>query len=224
MLDRKKIIHYLDIYSNEPPLAGIEDGVFLPAICHLQLGNYSEAKGLFEKSISAMFKPVTIWKGSGHCDFLVDICLLSGRNDLYSDVQRELDIFRHEHIMINQKWESLYFVYADSVMELLLFSNMNILQRIQVLLKKPKFKNMYTIGLTLQAIIDKNQIDFNRALENMLQVHEGQAKHGDLRWTAEGLVCLSAMTLSYIAIKHGLKIEVKNDYLSTDYLQFLMGA
>jgi hypothetical protein len=48
------------------------------------------------------------------------------------------------------------------------------------------------------------------------------AKHGDLRWTAEGLLCMPAMSLAYVARKRDLKVEIENDYLSIGYLEYLL--
>ena len=56
----------------------------------------------------------------------------------------------------------------------------------------------------------------------MLKAHEGQARHGWLRYTCEGLVAMSAMSLAYIALLRDFHVEVENDYLPLGYLYYLL--
>ncbi len=107
-MDREKITKYLIV----PPYLSTktDEGAFLLAICHVQLGNYMEAKRLFEKAITAMLEePRPHWKAA-RPHWLVDVCILSGRDDLYADVRRELDLFRQ-----GGKGNSLLFLYAYRV-------------------------------------------------------------------------------------------------------------
>lgn|ERR1700690_1002402 len=212
-MDREKITKYL----NAPPLSKTTDeGAFLPGICHVQLGNFSEAKRLFESAIVAMLQASRpFWKAS-HPDWLVDVCVLADRDDLYADVRQALDRFGLE-----KSTRSLLFLYSNSVMELLLPSGEGITRQVQGLLKYPKIKMWHAVGLALQAIDNRDSLTLNGMLEKVLQAHEGQVKHGGLRETAEGLLCMPAMSLAYTALKQDLRIELDNDYLPLGYLNHL---
>jgi hypothetical protein len=93
---------------------------------------------------------------------------------------------------------------------------------IKALLKKPKWKLTYAAGQVLQSIVDENSLALNTTLLSLLKAHEGSAKHGELRETAEGLICMQAMALAYAALKRNLKIEIENEYFSKSYLDFLL--
>ena len=56
----------------------------------------------------------------------------------------------------------------------------------------------------------------------MLKAHEGMAKFGALRESSEGLICMPAMSVAYIAFKRNLGIDIKNDYLPLQYIDFLL--
>ncbi len=148
---------------------------------------------------------------------LVDICVLAGRADLYPAVLKELNLYH-----LDYRGNSLVALYSYALMELLLASGNDITECIQVLLKRPKVKDTFAIGRVLQAIVKEDQALFHEASVNLLKAHEGMAKHGALRETAEGLLCMPAMSLAYIARKHGLKVDIENDYLSIGYLEYLL--
>ena len=106
-------------------------------------------------------------------------------------------------------------------MEIVFPNSGKISEWIQDSLKRPKYKDLYAAGLALQGILNRDQGSFISSLQLLLKAHEGQAKHGDLRWTPEGWLCLSAMTLSFLAFQQGLKVDLENDYLSKGYLAYL---
>jgi hypothetical protein len=106
-------------------------------------------------------------------------------------------------------------------MELLSPSGWDIQKSIKVLVRKPKWKFPYAIGQVLQSIIDYDSPGLEIAMMSLLKVHEGMAKHGGLRETAEGLICLPAMSLTYVARKRDMKIEIENEYLPLSYLDYV---
>jgi hypothetical protein len=183
------------------------------------LGNFDQAQRFFEKSMDGMFNPITLWKGTGQVDWLVVVCILAGTTSLYPKVRQALDDYAQ-----TKTTENFYLYFANVVMELLLPLGTDTAKLIEALLSKPKFKDTYTSGLVLQAILNHDQSNFTKALEQLLKVHEGKAIHGELRSTPEGLLCMPAMALAYIAIKNKLKIEIENDYLSIDYLDRITGS
>ena len=194
-----------------------DEDKFLLAICQTQLGNYAEAQRLFEKSCKGMLK-TQWWKKTSEPNLLVDICILCGRIEFYPDVERELDYYK-----IDYRGNSLVALYSYAVMELLSPSRNDITKWIQGLLKKPKVKDTFAMGKVFQAILDENQSAFNDGLTHLLKAHEGIAKYGSLRESAEGLLCMSAMSLAYVASKRNLKVQVENDYFSIGYLEYLLG-
>jgi hypothetical protein len=215
-VDRAKVLKYIDGYQRRLKPDDDQRKFYL-AVCQVQLRDYAEAQQLFEKSCNAMFGARPLWKDSGQPHWLVDICVLSGRTDLYPKVLRELDAYKTIPL-----GRSLVALYAYALMELLLPSEGNITQWIQDLLVKPKVKDTFAMGQALQAIVDRDQSALNDALTSLLKAHEGMAKHGGLRESAEGLLCMPAMSLAYAALKRNLKVEMENDYLVIGYLGYLL--
>ena len=180
------------------------------------MGDYDEAQRLFEKSYFGMLK-TQFWKATGEPNHLVDICILSGKPHHYPEVVQELNLYR-----MSRRRNSLVALYAYALMELFIPSGQNITTWIEGLLKEPKVKDTFAMGQALQAIVKEDQALFHEASANLLKAHEGMAKHGALRETAEGLLCMPAMSLAYMARKRGLKVEIENDYLSIGYLEYLL--
>ena len=57
---------------------------------------------------------------------------------------------------------------------------------IKGILKHPRFKIAMAWGHALQALIKQNQQSFDFALLDVLNIHKGQAIHGELRQTPAG--------------------------------------
>ena len=93
---------------------------------------------------------------------------------------------------------------------------------VEVLTKRPKLKDMMAVGNIFKAILDRDETSLNSYMNDLLKAHEGIAKHGALRETAEGFLCMSAMSLAYAAHQYDLKVNVKSDYFSDGYLDFLI--
>ena len=212
-----KVITFLNDY---PRIFKPDDDktAFYLGNCYVQLDDYAEAQRQFERSIIAMFGPKKLWKDTGQVDWLVDICVLSGRTDLFPDVLRELELYKK----IPSKGDSALAYYVYGLMDLLYPSGWDIPISIKNLLKRPKWKLTYAIGQVLQSIIDGDLVALNSTLSNLLKVHDGMVKHGALRVTAEGLICMQAMSLTYAALKRDLIVEIENDYLPMGYLHFLL--
>jgi hypothetical protein len=191
---------------------------FLMGICHIQLGEYRKGRRLFDKSCRAMFKPPFYWKGTAQPNWLVDICVLSGKTNRYPDVLRELELFKKTDLGMR----SLLALYAYGVMEFLLPTGWSISTSIQELLNVPKAKESYAKGEALLAINEKDRAGLERALISLLKAHEGKAKYGALRETSEGLLCMSAMSLAIAGLKHGLSVDMDSNYFSNGYIKFLL--
>ena len=214
---KQKASKFLESYQRRGLVKPDHDqSAFFLALCHVQLGNYTEAQRLFEQSIQAMFIPPLLWHRSSQPNWLVDVCVLSGRTNHYRDAARKLDEYRSD-----RRGDSLVALYAYSMMEFLLPAGKDFSSWIEGLLKKPKIKDMYAMGLSIQAIVDGNDSKLQYALLALLEAHRGQAIHGGLRETAEGLLCMPAMSLSYAALERKMKVQIENDYLSLGYLKYL---
>lgn len=213
-MDKSKVTYFL---NNYPPVFGDEEA-FLLGNCYIQLGDFSEAQRHYERSIINMFGIRPAWKGAGQVDWLVDTCVLSGREDLRTKVLYELEL----HKKIPSQGDSAIAMYTYGLMELLLPSGWDISISIKELLRRPKWKLTYAAGQVLQSIIDGNSLALNSTLSGLLKAHEGRAKHGELRETAEGLICMQAMALAYAALKRNMNVEIENEYFSRGYLDFLL--
>ena len=213
-MDKTKVLYYL---NNYPAILG-DEGAFRLGNCYVQLGEFLEAKRQYERSIVNMFRTRPMWKGAGQVDCLVDTFVLSGRRDLHIDVLKELELYKK----ILYLGDSAIAMYAYGLMELLSPSGWDISVSIKELIKRPKWKLTYAAGQVLQAILDGNSLALNNTLLNLLKAHEGKAKHGELRETSEGLICMQAMALAYAALKRDLNVEIESEYFSKDYLDFLL--
>jgi hypothetical protein len=217
-MDKEKIRKFKEQYEQEPKI--FEQDYFHIAICDVVLENFPNAKQLFELATLRMFDERSYWYASGSPDWLVEITILSGRNDLYASVNKELSIYRSNY------GESVanapLTLYCCCIMEILIPQSGNISEWISELLKRPKYKDLYAAGLTIQAIQDHDQSAFDSSLRSLLKVHEGKAKFGELRLTPSGWLCLPAMVLSYLAFRENLSVNVESDYFSLGYLEYIM--
>ena len=195
---------------------GDDQDAFYLANCYVQLGNYPHAQQLFERSCLAMFTSPMLWERTSQPNWLVDICVLSGRIDLYPDVVRELTKYNSD-----RRGGSLVSLYSYALMEILLPSGQDISKWVDGLLKKSRVKDTYAIGLCLQAILGRDDSRLADSMLRLLEAHKGIATRGGLRESAEGLLCMPAMSLTFVAMDRSLKIEINNDYLSLGYLNYL---
>ena len=151
-MDRMKVQKKLEDYQSSLKPENNERAFYL-AICYVQLGNYPEAQFQFERSVIAMFNPPQLWKITSQPNWLTDICVLSGRTDLFPQVLKELDLYKQ----IPSKGDSPGAMYPYGLMELLLPSGWDISKSIEVLLQRPKYKDLYAIGETLTLFLRKHR-------------------------------------------------------------------
>ena len=216
-MDRDKALKFLEGYQKIIKPNVDHDLAFNLAICYTQLDDFIKAQQQYERSCIAMFQNPILWKLSGQTDWLVNVCLLSSRTDLFINVWQELEQYRSDYRGDSAMANSSY-----GLMELLKPKGWDIDKSIKILLKRPKYKDMYAFGKVLKAIIENETLALHIALEELLRVHAGQAKYGILRESAEGLLCMSAMALMYTARKRGIHIEIENEYLSNGYVEYIL--
>lgn len=216
-MDEEKVKEFLDFYSREK-LFAIDQFAFFQGICHIQLGNFIEAKKQFNRTVQSFFIPPFYWKVMGHPFWLIDFSIYAGRKDMFPVIFEELERYKTYPYV----HDSLYAYYTYGLFEFLYPTGWDIKKSIQVLKKRPKVKETYAQGIALEALLNKDELGFQIAIKGLLKVHEGMAKRGNLRNSAEGLLCTSAMTMVYTAFQHQMPIEIENEYFSMDFLKFIM--
>lgn len=204
----KELINKNSVYSKQ--------SLYKLANCYLRMDKFIDAKKYYTQSIKAMFILPKSWIDTGQTDWLVDICVLAGTRDLYSQVFEELGLCKSTAIGTYP-----VFYYSMCVMDFL-GDQKNGPMWIEKLIEKPKIKEAVYMGEAFQAILDKNEINLNLALTNLLVKHQGRVRHGDLRETAEGLICMSAMTIGYIGLINNMHLTVNSEYFSSRYLEYLL--
>jgi hypothetical protein len=219
-MDAQKIQEYLFKYESAPKK--YEQDYFYPAICEVRLGNYSSACTWFGAALKKMLEPRTYWRMSGQPNWPVNIALLSGRTDLYPSVFEALQAYRlHGCTYEHTGGHSPVAHYCYSVMEIILPDAGNLDFWVQDLLKRPKYKDLFAAGHAFRAILEKDQTALTLSIQALLEAHTGFARHGGLRLTPEGWLCLPAMALSILAAQNHLTMDIQNEYLSLGYLDFL---
>ena len=80
---------------------------------------------------------------------------------------------------------------------------------------------MYTMGLTVQSVAERDQEKFDSALAELIDAHSRAEKWGLHRDSPEGFVCLPGLPLSKLAIERGLDVKIESEYLPLGYLEYL---
>ncbi|MCP4426768.1 MAG: hypothetical protein GY803_19930 [Chloroflexi bacterium] len=192
------------------------------AICLVKLGKYTKANHEFSAALSGgsfqngpgfMFFLFT-----GQIEKLVEAYILASQPTSFSKTLTE----QIEAYKLDPRGDSLYALYTYALMCLLNDNDQQTAPYVSGLLKKPKVKETYAIGKTIQSILDRDQHAFDVALNELLMAHRGMAKFGSLRETPEGFLSLAAMTLSKMALDRNMTVNAESEYLSEGYLDYLL--
>ncbi len=219
-MNRDKIDKYFLDHEND--LKRFEQDFFDLAICKVDSGDFEKAKMYFTDSLPYIFGKKPYWRASGQVNWLVDVVILSGNKDFYSQVWEELNKFKiHGSEYSHAGGDSPMANYCYGVMEMFLPGSGDLTTAIHTLLKYPRYKDFYACGIALKSILNQDQNGFSQSLSLLLKTHEGMAKHGGLRLSPEGWLCLPAMSLSILAHEKNLKVDIENEYLSLGYLECL---
>lgn len=211
-MNPKKVKEALQYYQK----MGTDSEKFNIGICHICLGNYPEAKASLEESIMIMIENPRLWFLMEMPSLLIDIWVLSGREELYDEIYQHVVLFREA------KGDELFLVnYAYTLLNLLTFSSLKKSTNVDKLLSRPKYVYYHSTGLALKAIIEKDKMSFRQSMDVLLKTHDGMAKHGMLRETPRGFFSLPAMSLAYAALKHGMKVDLNSEYVPMDYLYYI---
>lgn len=216
-MERSKVMEYIEKYHHHV-VPGDDESLYELAICNVVLGNYTEAQVQFGSSCQAMLENSRkFWKLIARTDWPVNTYILSGKKEFLPKVISELDSFKTLPSIGNAP----YACSGYGMMNLLLSKSEELAQCIEVMLKRPRWKDLYALGQCFKAIDAGDQLAFETALGTLLKVHEGQARNGIYKFTAEGFVCMPAMSLAYIALTRNLSINIKNEKLSLGYVEFV---
>lgn len=187
-------------------------------IYYICLRKFDEARDWFSISLTHMFSPRPFWKGGGEPNLLVDVWMMSNQNKLFDKVNKEIEGYQKSRTIINPMGS-----YALCILGLSKSISTDFSPHINTLKKKPKYKDLYSIGNAIESILEMDEIGLQNSLYDLLKSHAGMAKHGALRESAEGLICLSAMSLGLAAQKRGMSLNIENEYFSMGYLNYLIG-
>jgi hypothetical protein len=186
--------------------------MFLMGNCFLRKGDFNSAKKYYQISIKASFSVNSFWKRSGQPNLLIDALILSKRIKMLNEVASELTSY--QTCFGNGSAPILY--YSLCIVEFLL-QNGTPDPWIRKLLDLKKIKISVTKGQLFSAICEGDTQKFNDLLKYYLTIHDRQVKYGALRNTPEGLICMSAMSMIYIALRKGIPINVKSIYIFPEF-------
>ncbi len=208
---RQRCIRALEVFRKNPPYPPEQMYV---AICHTQLGEYFEALESFRSALMGFLKIPRSWMGQ--INWVIDCFILSCQPNLYPRVFDVIEAFATE------RRRALMGYYGSAVIRLIAGEDQDAMLYVPKLLEKTKIKVIFALGKIIDSIIKSDQLSFNDSMKDLLQLHHGMAKHGNLRECPEGFMSLSAMSLLKIGLERGLNINIENEYLSKGYLEFLM--
>jgi hypothetical protein len=187
--------------------------------CYIRLDDYEMSRGWFIESCKNMFREKSSWKISGSPNYLVDVWVMSNISGFETKIKEELDSFQKDRYGGNSPIAN----YAYCIWKLISSEDTLEEKDYSSLLKLgDRHKYGFYLGRSLKSISTQNNSLFLESLRDLLKAHERSAKHGKLRETPEGLICLSAMTLGLIASKRGMTINIECEYFSMGYLKFLL--
>lgn len=214
--EQQKYAESLKFFRDYLKKPGAKSDIYLYiAICLVQLDNPKEAKRHFGKAVKEFLKD-RFWHRTSQPNWLVDTWVLSGKAGPQPKVMAEIEAYKQD-----RRGNSLVALYSYALMRLVLDRDSEVQEYVDGLLREPKVKYTYPMGRLIQAIVTRDQLAFDAALDDLLKAHRGMAKYGGLRETPEGYICLPAMSLSLVAMRRGMAINAESEYLPKNYLEYL---
>jgi tetratricopeptide (TPR) repeat protein len=187
------------------------------AICLTQLGDYPKAQHSYSLALQGSLEDRE-WHSSGQVNWLADTYVMADQPTFFPRVWEEVEAYK-----LDPRGDALWALYGYSLVRLISSKDQEAADYAPGLLKKPQAKDCFAMGKTIQAIIERDQPAFGAALDSLLNAHRGMAKFGGLRETAEGFLCLPAMSLSRMARERGMTVSAESEYLCMGYLDYLQG-
>jgi hypothetical protein len=186
------------------------------AICLVQLNDYTNARESFGAALRGLLED-RFWHGTSQPNMLIDTYILANQRGFLPQATKEIAAYSSD-----PRGKSLVALYAYAMTSLLLAKDEDAGVHVEGLLKKPKIKDTFAMGKAIKAIVERDQTAFDAALDNLLRVHDGKVKFGELRETPYGFLCLPAMSLALMALRRSMKVNSESEYISKGYLDYLL--
>jgi hypothetical protein len=213
---QKKVLDALRFYENYG--LGKDFNCLMRAICHTCLGDYGQAQYHYGAALQKAFGHQPLWLGTSQPDWLVHMYVMANTPSSYAETRA---VF--ERNKPTSPWkDALHGIYSDAMFRLIEGRDGEAMQLTPRLLARPKYKDSFAMGKTIAAIVERDQGALDDALSLLLTAHRGMAKFGALRETAEGFLCLSAMSLAKMALDRGMVVNTDSEYVSMGYLEYLL--
>lgn len=216
MKTNEKIEYFTNIYlediKNKAPFH--DQCAFKLGNCYLRKHDFELAQKYYEMSFNSSFTPPQFWRESGQANWLVNNLILSKQLKSLNKVIDELESFRK--MPHRATWPVTFYVLCVTNF---VQGNPDFRFWLEKLLNNKSVKESFCEGKAIQGIADQDESNFKQALVELLLIHDRQVKHGMLRETGEGLICMSGMSLVYLAIENGMNVDIKSDYIVPEYFQ-----
>lgn len=210
--NRERYTQALEAFSQPPTASGKQ---LMTAICLMKLEDYQGAQHFYRLSLYSAFSD-RMWQLSGYVSRFADALILANQPSLSNRVIEEIEAYK-----LDRKSGSLLALYAFAISNLITDQDEDARDYVRGILNKPKIKWTFAMGMTIEAIINRNQRNLDLAIGELLLAHQRKAKFGDLRETPEGFACLPAMALARLASARGMVVSVESEYFCQDYLDYL---
>jgi len=191
---------------------------YLSAICLTKLGRFASAEDAYRFALRGFLDRPRDWRVPGLPNNLVDCYLMANAADVRPDVVREVEAYKSD-----RRGRALVPLYSYAVLSVAGGSDQEALQHAEGLLAKPRVKWTWAAGQAISALVDQDHAGLRESLDELLAAHRGMAKHGALRETPEGFLCMPAMSILLLARRRGLLISVTSEYVSMEYVEHLLG-
>lgn len=204
----------IDEYKNSKQASHL----FLLSICYTKLGMYQEACHYYNSALRKNRKSIgyEFYISSAQIDKLPEIFILAGEpHDFLEILNLQINKYRTD-----PKGKSPMALYAYVLVNLIQGES-NDMDSYLNNLEASKLEDIRAIGLSLKALVEKNQHELNRALNLLCLAHKNRVRYGNLKEAAEGFICLPATAISILAMKNGMNLAVESNYLPLGYIKYL---
>ena len=208
-----KYLKALDFYRGLPARG---PNHLMAAICLTQLADFPKARGQYRAALADFLADRDSWHSQCQPSWLVDAYIMAAQPELLCRVAAELAAYK-----LDRRSGASVALYSFALMELLAGHDREAANLGLDLLKWPKPRDCQAMGKVIDALVERNQRAFDKALDDLLRAHRDQARHYGDGWSPEWFLSLPAMSLSWLALGRGLSVPTGNEYLSNGYLTYL---
>lgn len=208
------LLALIDEYKNSKNASGL----FTLSICYTKLDMYQQAQRHFNYVLRKNRKSIgyQLFISSAQIEKLPEIFILAGEP---YDFLETLNI-QVKKYKTDSKGKSPMALYAYALANLIQ-GKLDHVDGYLNSLETSNLKDIRAIGLSLKALVEKNQHELNSALNLLCLAHRDRVRYGNLKEAAEGFICLPATVISVLAAKGGMNVTVESDYLPLGYTKYL---